>query len=128
MQTTRTASVSTCRPVYCFRRTCGKRVLGTKVLGNAVPERTANCGWPVYSRCEICVFIFYLGHSFCSRAFSNRHDLPNRQSVSPVLTCFNSCTVLLTFTSFLFFFLTLLYVAIRRNPPHVILVRGCGSI
>ena len=46
IQTTGTTSVSTCRPAYCFRRTCGKSVLGTKLLGNAVPERTANFGWP----------------------------------------------------------------------------------
>ena len=37
IQTTGITSVSTCRPAYCFRRTCEKSVLGTKVLGNAVP-------------------------------------------------------------------------------------------
>ena len=46
IQKTGTTSVSTCRPAYCFRRTCGKSVLGTKVLGNAVYEGTTNFGWP----------------------------------------------------------------------------------
>ena len=46
IQTTGITTVSTCIPVYCFRRTCGKCVLGTKALGNVVTERTTNFGWP----------------------------------------------------------------------------------
>ena len=58
------------------------------MLGNAVPERTINLVGLLYSRCEICVFIF-LSWSFLLlpifSSFSNnavRHDLPNRQSVN----------------------------------------------
>ena len=80
--TTGTTSVSTCRSAYCFRRTCGKSVLGTKVLGNAVPDLIGL----LYSRYEICVFIFCFRLSFCfpSSSFSNnaaRHDLPANQSI-----------------------------------------------
>ena len=92
-QTTGTTSVSTCRPAYCFRRTSGKSVLGTKVLRNAVSERTANFGWPAVQQVrDLCVYLF-LSWSFLLlpifSSFSNnaaRHDLPNRQSVSPVLS------------------------------------------
>ena len=49
-------SVFTCRPPYCFRRTCGKNVLGTKVLGNEVPERTTNFGWPALQQVrDLCL-------------------------------------------------------------------------
>ena len=91
IQTTGFTSVSTCRPAYCFRRTCGKSVLGTKVLGNAVPERTTNVGWPAVQQVrDVCLFIFYLCLSFCSRSssFSNnaaRHDLPDCQSINQSL-------------------------------------------
>ena len=81
-------SVSTCRPAYCFRRTCGKKVLGTKVLGNAVSERTTNFGWPAVQQVrDLCVY--FLSSSFLLlpifSSFSNnaaRHDLPNRQSIN----------------------------------------------
>ena len=85
IQTTGITSVSTCRPVYCFRRTCGKSILGTKVLGNAVLERTTHFGWPAVQQVrDLCVYFFiFAGLSFCSRSssFSNnaaRHDLPDR--------------------------------------------------
>ena len=56
IQTTGTTSVSTCRPAYCFRRTCGKSVLGTKVLGNAVLDRTTNFVWPAVQQVrDLCV-------------------------------------------------------------------------
>ena len=59
IQTTGTTSVSTCRPAYCFRRTCGKSVLGTKVLENAVLEPTAKFGWSAVQQVrDLCVFIF----------------------------------------------------------------------
>ena len=82
-----TTSVSTCRPAYCFRCTCGKSVLSTKVLGNAVPERSLLqiLVGLLFSRCEIRVFIFYLRLSFCSRSSSllnnaARHDFPDHKS------------------------------------------------
>ena len=57
IQTTGTTSVSTCRPAYCFRRTCRKSILGTKVLGNAVPERITNVGWPAVQQVrDLCVY------------------------------------------------------------------------
>ena len=68
IQTTGTTSVSTCRPAYCFRRTCGKSVLGTKVLGNAVPERTTNFGWPAVQQVRDLCFYFLSSSSFCSRS------------------------------------------------------------
>ena len=59
IQTTGTTIVSTCRPAYCFRRTCGKSVLGTKVLGNAVPVRTTNFGWPAVQQVrDLCVYFY----------------------------------------------------------------------
>ena len=84
---TGTTSVSTYRPAYRFRRTCGKGVLGIKVLGNAVPDLTANFGWPVVQQVrDLCVY--FLSWSFLLlpifSSFSNnaaRRDLPNRQSV-----------------------------------------------
>ena len=42
IQTAGTTCVSTWKPAYCFRRTCGKSVLGTKVLGNTVTERNSS--------------------------------------------------------------------------------------
>ena len=49
----------TCRPAYCFRRTCGKNVLGTKVVGDAVPERSTNYGWPAIQQVRyLCVYFF----------------------------------------------------------------------
>ena len=69
IQTTGTTSVSTCRPAYCFQRTCGKSVLGTKVL-ESVLQISAGL---LYSRCKICVLIFfYLLLSFCSRSFHSQ--------------------------------------------------------
>ena len=57
IQTTGIVSVSTCRPVYCLRRTCGKCVLDTKVLGNAVTERTTNFGWPAIQQVrDLCIY------------------------------------------------------------------------
>ena len=57
IQTTGTTSVSTCRPAYCLRRTCGKSVLGTKVLGNAVQECTTNFGWLAVQHVRgLCVY------------------------------------------------------------------------
>ena len=65
IHTAGTTSVSTCRPAYCFRRTCGKSVLGTKVLGNAVPERTTNFGWPAVQKVrDLCVYFFLLVFPF----------------------------------------------------------------
>ena len=61
IQTTGTSSVSTCRSAYCFRHTCGQSVLGTKVLGNAVPERTANVGWPSVQQVrDVYVYYFFI--------------------------------------------------------------------
>ena len=87
IQKTGTTSVSTCRPAYRFRCTCGNSVLSTKVLGNAVPERSLLqfLVGLLYSRCEICVFIFYLHLSFRSRSSSlldnaARHDFPDHKS------------------------------------------------
>ena len=61
IQTTGTTSVSTCRPAYCFRRTCGKSILVTKVQGNAVPEGTTNFSWPAIQRVRgLCVYFFYI--------------------------------------------------------------------
>ena len=78
IQTTGTTSVSTCRPAYCFRRTCGKGVLGTKVLGNAVLERTTNFVWPVVQQVrDLCVY--FLSSSFAPDLLRSLHDLPNRQ-------------------------------------------------
>ena len=83
---TGTTSVSTCRPAYCFRHTCGKSILGTKVLGNPVPERTTNFGWPAVQQLRgLCVY--FLSSSFLLLpifSFSNnaaRYDLPNHQSI-----------------------------------------------
>ena len=58
------------------------------MLGNAVPERTANFGWPaVYQVPDLC--FYFLSSSFLLllifSLFSNnatRHDLPNRQSIN----------------------------------------------
>ena len=59
IQTNGTTSVSKCRPVYCFRRTCGKSILGTKVLRNAVPEHAINFGWPAVQQVrDVCVYFF----------------------------------------------------------------------
>ena len=76
IQTTATTSVSTCRPAYCFRQRCWEMQYRNTILVGLL-----------YSRCEICVFIFYLRLSFCSRSssFSNNvapHDLPNHQSIN----------------------------------------------
>ena len=60
IQTSGTASVSTCRPAYCFRRTCGKGVLGTMVLRNAVPECSTNFGWPALSSSFLLLPIFFI--------------------------------------------------------------------
>ena len=58
-----TTSVSTCRPAYGFRRTCGKSILGTEVLGNAVLERTTNFVWPAVQQVrDLCVY--FLSSSF----------------------------------------------------------------
>ena len=46
----------------------GKKVIGIKVLRNAVPERTANFGWPAEQQVRDCVFIFYLRLSFCAQS------------------------------------------------------------
>ena len=61
IQTSGTTSVSTCRPAYCFRRTCGKSVLSINVTGNAVPERTTIFGWPAAQQVRE---FFFLSSSF----------------------------------------------------------------
>ena len=76
IQTTATTSVSTCRPAYYFRQRCWEMHYRNTILVGLL-----------YSRCEICVFIFYLRLSFCSRSssFSNnvaRCDLPDHQSIN----------------------------------------------
>ena len=71
------------------------------MLGNAVPERTANFGWPAVAGARfVCLFFyfFFFSWSFLKlstfSSFSNnaaQHDLPNSQSVSPVQSSQSVC-------------------------------------
>ena len=73
-----TTSVSTCRPAYCFRHTCGKSILGTKMLGNAELERTTNFVWPAVQQVrDLCVYVLSV-FPFAPDLLHSLHDLPNR--------------------------------------------------